>query len=86
MSADDVHDARVAGLEQLPRLRPDAEYVERTRLRLRAELSRRRGRPDRTVGFAWRRPRPVAVSFCVFCILYVCALVTTTLRLQGMIR
>ena len=90
MTSNDPDDARLERVGPLPCLAPDPERAGRTRARCRAQLERRRRRSTHmvsTVGFARRALTPVVVGgFCVFFVLYVSALVTTTLRLQGALR
>ena len=87
MTACDSHEASAASLGALLRLAPDPDRAERVRVRCRTRLVRGRRRTARVAamaGFAWRLLAPVVVSG--FCVLYVVALVATTLRLQGVLR
>jgi hypothetical protein len=77
-------DASVETLARLQSLLPDSRRAESVRVRCRTQLSRRRQYPAGTVvraGFARGVLAPVVVG--AFCVLYVAALVTTTLRLHG---
>lgn len=87
MTPRDAHDAGVAGLGELLRLIPDPERAERVRLRCRARLARSRRRTARRAAIgerAFRSLAPVVVGGV--CVLYVIALVATTLRLEGVLR
>ena len=88
MMSDDGMEAVVVRLSRLPTLAPDAARAERTRRRCRALLdqqSRRqpvRSRLEIPFGF-----KPVIVgTICVFCVVYVSALVATAFQLQGLIH
>jgi hypothetical protein len=84
MTSDDSHDASKESLAGLMPLAPDPDRAERVRERCRAHLRRNRRHTARTAvitGFVWQLVAPVVVGG--FCILYIAALVATTLRLQG---
>ena len=87
MTSHDTHDPKAASLDRLPRLAPDSHRAERVRVRCRTRLGqspRRKARIAATTGRACRLLAPLAVGG--FCVLYVVALVVTTLRLEGVIR
>lgn len=87
MRSCDSHDAGAESLDRLPCLAPDPDRAERVRVRCRTRLGRGRRRPARAAvmaGLAWRLLAPIVVGG--FCVLYVVALVATTLRLQGVLR
>jgi hypothetical protein len=84
MTSYDSHDASKESLARLIPLAPDPDRAERVRERCRAHLRRSRRRTARTAvitGFLWQVVAPVVVGS--FCVLYIAALVATTLRLQG---
>ena len=84
MTSYDSHDANLEALKRLQFLTPDSGRVDRLRIRCRTQLGRGRVRPKRTdvsTGFARRVLVPVVAGG--FCVLYIAALVTTTLRLHG---
>lgn len=84
MTSNDTCDASLEKLERLQSLAPDPRRAERVRARCRTQLARSRRRTARTAvmtGFARRVLAPVVVGG--FCVLYVAALLTTTLRLYG---
>jgi hypothetical protein len=87
MTSDDSHDVSVKSLERLPRLAPDPDRAERVRVRCRTHLARSRRRSARIgvmTARAWRLLPPVVVGG--LCVVYVAALVATTLRLQDVLR
>jgi hypothetical protein len=87
MTSCDSRDANAAGLDGLLRLAPDPDRAERVRARCRARLGRNRQRSARLAvmtGRAWRLLAPAIVGG--FCVLYVVALVATTLHLEGVLR
>ena len=84
MTSYENHDASLEKLERLQSLAPDSRRAECVRVRCRTQLGRRRHRTARTVvmtGFGQRVLAAVVVGG--FCVLYVAALVTTTLLLHG---
>lgn len=84
MTSHDSHDESAERLGCLMPLTPDPDRTERVRVRCHAQLERSRRRKARSAvitGFTWRALPPVVVGG--FCVLYVVALVATTLRLQG---
>ena len=84
MTSYDTHDESFEGLKGLRFLAPDPGRADRVRMRCRTQLGRSRRRRARTAvitGFARRVLAPAVVGG--FCVLYVAALVTTTLRLYG---
>lgn len=84
MTSCDSCDASAVGLERLMPLTPDPDRAERLRVRCRTQLGqgrRRTARIAQITGFAWRVLAPVVIAG--FCVLYVAALLATTLRLQG---
>jgi len=84
MRSDDTHDPIVDELRRLQSLAPDGEWTTRVRTRSRTYLERSRARPTRTTPaarFARRVVAPVVVGG--LCVLYIAALVATTLRLHG---
>jgi len=84
MTCDDTHDPIVDELRRLQSLAPDHGWTDRVRTRCRTHLARSQAPPARTNGtarFARRVVAPVVVGS--FCVLYIAALVITTLRLQG---
>ena len=87
MTFYDSHDASAKSLERLLCLAPDPNRAERVRVRCRTELGRSR-RPTARLAVmtarAWRLLPPVVVGG--FCVLYMAALVATTLRLQDVLR
>jgi len=83
MTSYDLHGASAESLERLMPLAPDPDRTERVRVRCRTRIGRSRRRTARTAvitGFTWRLLAPVVVG--AFCLLYVAALVATTLRVQ----
>ncbi len=89
MMSGDFDEARLEPLAGLPMLASDPKRAERTRRLCRARLGQQRSmdRVISQVDIARRGLGPVVVSaFCVFYIVYVSALVATTLRLQGLLR
>ena len=83
MTSYDLHDASAKSLERLMPLAPDPNRTKRVRVRCRTRIGRSRRRTARTAvitGFTWRLLAPVVVG--AFCLLYVAALVATTLRVQ----
>jgi len=87
MTSDDADDAAADSLDRLMALAPDPHRAERVRVRCRAQLGRSRRRTARTAvitEFAWRVLAPVVVG--AFCVLYVTALVATTVRLEGIFQ
>ncbi len=90
MTSSDSYETRLELLARLPRLAPDPERAERTRLQCRARLERQRRRSEHaaaTIGFARRRLEQVAVGgFWLVYVVYVGALVSTIFRLQGILR
>lgn len=86
MTSDDADDAGAAGLDALARLAPDPDRAERVRARCRARLGRGRRRSARMAVMTGRGRRlfaPVVIGG--FCVLYVVALVTMALRLEGVL-
>ena len=84
MTSYDTHDASFEGLKRLRSLTPDPRPADRVRIRCRNQLGRRRTRPARRnviTGFTRRVLAPAVIAG--FCVLYIVALVTTTLRLHG---
>lgn len=84
MTSYDTHDENFEGLKGLPFLAPDPRRADRVRMRCRTQLGRGQRRRARTAvmtGFARRVLAPAVVGG--FCVLYVAALVTMTLRLYG---
>lgn len=80
----DSHDAGLESLKRMMPLTPDPGRTECVRVRCRTQLGRRRRRWARIAvitGFTSRVLAPVLVAG--FCVLYVAALVATTLRLEG---
>jgi hypothetical protein len=91
MTANDCDEATLERLVWLPGLSPDPVRAERTRRCCRALLSHRQHSTRKQflprVSIARRRLAPVIIgAFCVFYIVYVGALVATTLRLQDLLR
>jgi hypothetical protein len=90
MTANDDDEATVERLAWLPGLSSDPVRADRTKQRCRALLSHRQHRASEHAFprvSARRRLAPVIVgAFCVFYVVYVCALVATTLRLQDLLR
>lgn len=87
MTSCDSQGASAECLERLMPLAPDPDRAERVRVRCRTQLGQSRRRTAHTAlitGFAWRVIAPVAIAG--FCVLYVAALVATTLRLQGVFQ
>jgi hypothetical protein len=87
MTSYDSHDASAKSLERLLRLAPDPDRAERVRVRCRTQLGRSRRRTAHIAvmtALAWRLLPPVVVGG--FCVLYVAALVATTLRLHDVLR
>ena len=88
MMSDDGCEAVLVRLSRVSILAADAARAERTRQRCRALLeqqSRRQPvRARREIPFGFK---PVIVgTFCVFCVVYVSALVTTAFQLKGLIH
>ena len=84
MRSDDTHDPIVDELRRLQSLAPDHGWTTRVRTGCRTYLERSQARPTRTTlaaRFARRVVAPVVVGG--LCVLYIAALVTTTLRLHG---
>ena len=84
----DTHDPIVDELRRLQSLAPDHGWTDRVRRRCRTQLGqsqKRQARQARTdimiARFTRRVVAPVVVG--AFCVLYIAALVITTLRLQG---
>ena len=80
-------DSHVESLDRLCRLTPNPERAARVRARCRIGLERRRSRQlpaFTTIARASRLLAPAIVAG--FCLLYVAALLTTTLRLEGILR
>ena len=90
MTSHDSCDARLELLAQLPRLAPDPQRAERTRLRCRARLERRRQRSEHAaamIGFARRGLAQLAVgSLWAFYVVYMSTFVATFFRLQAVLR
>ena len=87
MMRDDSHDTSADSLKRLMPLTPDPDRSERVRVRCRMQLERSgRGRASIAVirGFTSRVLAPTVVGG--FCLLYVAALVVTTLRLEGVVH
>jgi hypothetical protein len=86
MTSNDLDEA----IAQLPIIASDPTRADRTRRRCRALLRRQQRRWDHVVSridIARRGLAPVFVgAFCVFFIVYVTALVATTLGLQGLLH
>jgi hypothetical protein len=86
MRPDAADDVTMERLGHLSRLMPDQDRAERLRLKCRKRLERGR-RQEAPVammkGLSSRLLMPVVGGFCV---LYVVALVATTLRLEGFIE
>jgi hypothetical protein len=73
-------------LQQLTALAPDPDRAERVRVRCRARLERGTRRAARAAlihGFAYRVLAPSVLG--AFCVLYILALVATTLRFRGVL-
>jgi hypothetical protein len=83
------YDARDVGAERLDRLMvltSDPDRAERVRVRCRTQLERRgrrSARPALTARLTWGALPPMGLA--VLCVLYVVVLVTTTLRLGGIV-
>lgn len=76
-------------LSRLPTLIADPVRSDRTRRRCRALLERQRREPpvrSRPGTARWRFGPAVVGVFCVFYVVYVGALVTTTLQLQHLLH
>jgi hypothetical protein len=91
MTANDGDEATLELLAWLPGLSSDPARADRTRRRCRALLNHRQHRAGEQVvprsSVVRRRLAPVIIgAFCVFYIVYVGALVATTLRLQNLFR
>ena len=74
-------------LKLLIPLTPDPDRRERVRLRCRMQLERdgrRRNRATKLIGFTARVLAPAIVGG--FCLVYVAALLATTLRLEGILQ
>jgi hypothetical protein len=87
MMRDYSHDTSADSLKRLMPLTPDADRGERVRVRCRMQLERNGRRRARTAvirEFTSRVLAPVIVGG--FCLLYVAALVVTTLRLEGILH
>jgi hypothetical protein len=87
MTSDTTHDPIFEELKRLRPLAPDQEWAERVRTRYRTQLGRKQKRPartDLTPGFARRVLVPVGVVGV--CVLYIAVLLTTTLRLYGVLH
>ena len=86
MTGDDSYGASAERLTRLVRLTPDADRTARVRARCRAQLEGRRRRTERaaeTTAVMWRLFGPLVVGGV--CVLYVIALVTTTLDLRDVL-
>lgn len=84
MTSYDTHDPIFEELKRLQSLVPDHGWADRVRTQCRTQLGRSQKRPARTdviAGFVRRVLAPVVVGG--FCVLYIAALVTTTLRRHG---
>lgn len=89
MTSNHSDEAMLGALTALPTLASDPTRAERTRQRCRAQLRRQQQAGHRRAsqveivrrGFG----RVVVSALCVFYIVYVTALVTMTLRLQGLL-
>jgi hypothetical protein len=90
MMSDDFDEVRLEHLAGLPILASDPKRDERTRRLCRARLDRQQRSLEHVVSqvdIGRRGLGPLVVSaFCVFYIVYVSALVGTTLRLQDLLR
>ncbi len=90
MMSHDGDETRVEPLAGLPILASDQKRAERTRRLCRARVNRQQRHSERLVWqveIARRGLGSVVVSaFCVFYIVYVGALVATTLGLEGLIH
>jgi hypothetical protein len=89
MTSNDCNEATLAYLSRLPILSADPTRAERTRRRCRALLGPERRRKPLPSRIEFARPGVGAVivsAFCVFCIMYVSALVATAFRVQGLLR
>jgi hypothetical protein len=89
MTSDDSNESTLAYLSRLPILTADPTRAERTRRRCRALLGRERQRKPLLSRIETARPGvgPVIVGVvCVFCVMYVSALVATAFRVQGLLR
>jgi hypothetical protein len=87
MMRDYSHDTSADSLKRLMPLTPDADRGERVLVRCRKQLERngrRRARTTAVRGFTSRVLAPVIVGG--FCLLYVAALMVTTLRLEGVLQ
>ena len=86
MTSDDSHNASADSLERLLRLAPDRDRAERVRVRCRTQLEHRQRQTTRRAltGFAWRVLAPSVVGGV--CVVYIVALVATTLRLQDVFQ
>ena len=86
MTPNDSYDTSCDLLARLSRQAPDSERAERTRLRCRARLERRRQRSEHItelIGDARRDLPPLAVGgFLIFCVVYLGALVANILGLR----
>ena len=84
MTPNDTHDANFEELMRLQFLASDQGRADQVRIRCRTQLGRSRRRSARTdvpAGFPWRVLAPVVIGG--FCVLYIAALVATTVRLHG---
>jgi hypothetical protein len=80
-------DARLNELTGLQRLTPDPDRAERVRMRCREQLGqwrKRQERADALMGLTRRVLAPALVGGLL--ILYIAALVSTAIRLQGILR
>ena len=87
MMRDSLNEASVERLKLLAPLTPDPDRSERVRLRCRLQFERdgrRRNRVTKIIAFTERVLAPAIVGG--FCLLYVAALVATTLRLEGILQ
>jgi hypothetical protein len=82
--SDDTRNESFEALTRLQFLSPDPERTARVRMRCRTRIGQHRKHSARTnviTGFARRVLAPVLVGG--FCVLYIAALVSTALRLNG---
>jgi hypothetical protein len=87
MIRDYSHDTSADSLKRLMPLTPDPDRSERVRVRCRMQLERNGRNRARTAvirGFTSRVLAPAVIGG--FCLLYVVALVATTLRLEGVLH
>lgn len=87
MTSNDICHTSLETLERLQALVPDPRRAERVRARCRTQLGRSRQRTARIAAMTALARRVLAsVVVASFCVLYLAALLTTTLRLYGVFR